>query len=153
MVNSQVVAEIVEALKLDSRVDTIPNPIPTIEVGIKNIKNSIFKSISTNTTGNNTVYTVPLNQRFYLTNVTLDCIKDAASDATNISFRASSGGVILDMLILPGITLTAANKNISIQFKNPILIDSGTNIIVNFTKSVGVIMVTCSIIGILDEVS
>lgn len=152
--NSQVINETRDALKINTAVEKIPNAIPVIEVGVKSVKNLIIKALDKSSAASSTIYTTPSNQDFYIVGAQLSRIKDAACDSSSVTLSAVIGGATSTILTLAGFTLTAQDGSITICFTHPIKVDRGSTItLYNGTKTVGNILTSGVIYGFLDEAS
>ncbi len=155
MVNSQVTAEISNALKIDERVENIPSPIPVIEVGIKRTKNAIIKEAHSSLSGATTIYTTPADMDFYLCSISMSIVKNAACDAATgyIGVYGTINGQTQYLLTSVWITLTAERIDINITFPHSIKIDRNTSIRLGGVFAAGVMERTACITGFIDEVS
>jgi hypothetical protein len=153
MVNSQVVQEIVNALKIDLLAEKVPSPIPVIEVGTKNVKNAIAKSNSATNATTATIYTTPTTSDFYITGAYLSVIKDVTSTSVGTAITFVRDANTETLLSIPSITLTVQSECMSCDLKNAIKCDRGTIIAVTNTTNVANIKATGTIIGILDEIN
>ncbi len=153
MVNSQVIAEIVDAYKLDRLQDNIPSPVPVIEVGNKLVKAVIpaFTIVTNGTSG--TMLTTSATNDTYITGAMLHIIKDASATSTSIRLSATVGGVVKNILIIGGITLTAQNENSQISLSHPIKVDRNTNVVVTSTTNTGNFVASGVIYYYVDEVN
>lgn len=134
MVNSQVTAEIVDALKLDLNVDKIPSPVPVIEVG-KRVKSGFCYSSQSSASGTMSITPATMqtvNCEWYLTGILISSCKDATCDvATGAMFVVgypSETGVATNMLAMGILTTTAQTSQIFVTFANPIKMMRNTNI-------------------------
>ncbi len=152
MVNSQVVAEIVDAFKLDRLQDNIPSPVPVIEVGVKSTKNSYtISQTSSNTSA--TVLTTSDTNNTYITGVMLSVIKDSSATSTSSRVRCSQGGVYKDLAIITGITLTAQQDTTAITFNHPVLVDKNTAVTLTNSTNTAVVFAGCIVNYYIDEVN
>ena len=157
MVNSQLITQIINAFKLDMRVDKIPNATPTVEVNPKIIKSVIVKSGAKTTTGGFTLLATPLNQDVFLKTISFGMVKDVTCDvAINLAgVSAVIDGVTTNLLSVPMLTLTAQDQNKTINFGPAgIKIDRNSNIlIISNTYAAGLMNRTAEISYFLDEVN
>jgi len=97
-----------------------------------------------------TIYSVPTDRRFYLTNVSLSMIKDATATTTTVSVIGTIKGEtetrILDFV---GLTLTAQNQVATLNFAFPCEMEPGTTIRVISATNVGNISANSVVHGIL----
>jgi hypothetical protein len=159
MVNSQVVAETIEAFKLDKQRDNIPNPIPVIEVGTKSTKNGFCLTANKTTTGSLSISAADLrvtDKTFFLTGFTFDMIKDATCDIATGNIPVFSvlfdTGVSVNLAALSVLTLTAQNMSISIHLSHPIKILKNSSISLGGTFSLGTMSRSLTVYGYVDEV-
>lgn len=154
MVNSQVVAEIVNALKLDQQVDNIPNPIPVIEVGVQSIKKGISRSQSAANATQTLIYATPTNADFYLTGGNLTFQKDATATSTlfNIAY-VDENNQAQNLLTFGLVTLNAGVGSTQTPPFHPIKCARGSNITINSSTNTGNFKTTGQIYGYIDEVS
>jgi len=78
-----------------------------------------------------TFYTTPSNKDFYLCGCSLSVIKDATSTSTGSWISFVQQGVARTFCFIAGLTLTAQNDSIVVDFNHPIKIDRGSYIDVN----------------------
>jgi hypothetical protein len=131
--NSETTQGMRKALKLDELQGApfvVPNSItPTVEVNPMIIKPAFIKSATAaNLSGNNVIYATPTTQDFYLCSAAVAQIKDVTADTVTLLLRCTINGLLTDILVLVGITLTAQDRYLNINFPHPIKIDRGTNI-------------------------
>jgi hypothetical protein len=153
MVNSQVVTEIVNALKTDIRVENIPTPIPVIEVGIKSIKNSLTAHNTLSNAVSATILTTSAVADTYITHVQLSYIKDVTSTCANITIDTSQNGQSKKLVNIACLSLTAQTGEVFLVFKHPIKVDRSSIINITSTTNVANINVTATIGYFIDEVS
>ncbi len=122
----------------------------TFETNPRIIKPAFIKNASS-TTGSTTVYVTPADKDFYLCSATLSIIKDVVADTTNVNLRGTINGTVQEFLHINGITLTAGSGAVTISYPHPIKIDRSAVILFNFARTVGVVSVSASISGFLDE--
>jgi hypothetical protein len=154
MVNSQVVAETINAFKLDQQRDNIPNPIPVIEVGMKLSKSSRLINAARGTTGTISIMTTPTEQQFYLRRISMCIVKDATCDIPLGIVACSSviNGVTTSLAQIPVLTLTAQEQNIVVPFNNVKLDKSAVIQVTSGAYSVGSMHRTIEIEYMIDEV-
>jgi len=158
MVNSQVMREISDELKIDERIEKIPNPIPVVEVGLKLSKTAKVASGVMSATG--TLAIIPssggLTSRgdVYLTGLSCSLIKDAACDAATgtIFVSCTIDGASYYITAIPIIALTAQSENRNISFSHPIKLDKNTAVAFTSTYAAGVMVRACSIYYYTDEI-
>jgi len=153
MVNSQVVSEISNALKIDERVEKIPNPIPVVEVGIKSIKNGLIRGIGLSNSTQITVLTTSAVADTYITGITLSLIKDATSTSTSVDVRCSINGAVTTLVSIPCFTLTPQITSIYVPFIHPVKLDRGANMTLNSTTNVANIAARVDVQYFLDEIN
>lgn len=130
MVNSQVVKEIVDALKLDMNIEKVPSPVPVIEVNPKLVKNVLLYNSTRNVSGAATILTTPTNQDYYLHGIEFDYTKDASCDMASgrLSISVVIGGATYYVASFSVLTLTAQYSGRYIQFKTPLKLDRNSAI-------------------------
>lgn len=155
MVNSQIVQEIVNGLKLDSRIDKIPSIQPVFITNMKLVKNMEVAGTTRSISGTLTGITTPTNQDFYLLGFDYDMIKDSACDLATgpLYIYIYQNGNQKPIYVCPTITLTAQTQNKSIMFNHPIKIDKGTAITTNATFTAGTLIRTLNLYYFIDEVN
>jgi len=133
--NSKVAEELIDVAKAQSSVfkkpfNVSPVVIPTIEVNPKSnrVSNHAVR-LSKATTGSTTIYTVPANKDYYITALGIAIAKDAASTSVASSISASINGITVNLIDLAGLTGTAQVDHINLSLKQPLKVDSGTNIV------------------------
>jgi len=158
MVNSQVTSEIVDALKLDVRVDKIPEVTPVVEVGIRKAsKGTCFSTYSTST-GIITIGTAALagGNTFVLTGFcvafTKNILCDIATGQVYVTCVPEDKGVITTIFTIPVITLTSAAYTQFIPLEHPIKLQKGSGVIMGGTFGAGIMVRSLTILGYIDEV-
>lgn len=156
MVNSQVIHEIVDALKIDERVEPIPNAIPTIEVGYKRNSSGVMLLSTRATSG--TMYINPATgYDFYITSINFNFAKDAACDAATGTMTITAvpydTGVSQIIFAVPHITLTASEYTGTITFANPLRLLRNSQIQQAQTYAAGTLSRTINISGFYDKTS
>jgi hypothetical protein len=153
--NSQVTAEIRDALKLNVGTEKIPEAIPVIEVGMKLTKNAISRTGGSAATGSATIYTTPTDQDFYLTGFNFSYSKNATCDVAtgSINLTAFIQGANVAICLLSVLTLTAEKDTISVTLTHPIKIDRGKAIAISGTFTAGAMARNGAIYGYIDELS
>lgn len=152
--NDDVTREIRNAFKIQpGSVESIPKPIPVIEVGTKIVKDGLsVHGVATNATSQ-TLITTPTNQDFYICSAMLSVIKDVTSTSVSSRIQYIKNGATMYLLYIPGITLTAQTEAISQTFPHAIKVDRGTAITVACTSNVANIITSAVINYFLDEVN
>ncbi len=105
-------------------------------------------------TGLITGYTTPANKDFYLTGLSFSIAKDAACDATsgNISVTGVIDGQVVAIATISGITLTALQDTITMQFPFPLKLDRNTAITQTYNFTAGVCRRVINVHGYTEEV-
>lgn len=93
-------------------------------------------ALLSNATAANMYANTPTDKDFLITGAQLTWIRDATATTTQISINIPIGGAAVNLLTVPGITLTAGQGSISLSFPTPIKVDrnglirvvSGTNV-------------------------
>lgn len=152
MVNSQIIDRIADTLKLDLRVDTIPSPVPVIEVGTRTCKGYSLSysplttgavSWSASTIGND-------SGKVFLTSCSLSVMKDATCDMATgvltVTVSLADTGLARGVVSIPVLTLTAQNNQVYIIFQNALelLKDSQITLSGTYTAGVCVRNMTCT---------
>lgn len=156
MVNSQVVREINNALKIDERVSTTPNAIPVIEVGLKGSKAcNIVESIEVENAASTTIYTTPENQDFYLTFASLHVQNAAAAGQSQVVFLSVViNSVRKNILVCRHIANTNASSRgpaIFVCGNHPIKVDRNTTITATMDSPTAQDFIGATIAGYTDE--
>lgn len=105
--------------------------VPIIDCTPKNNRITIFcKGGSKETTGASTLFTTPSGKNTYLTAATLTYSKDATCDMAlgYVALGVTIDGVVTYPLLISTNTLTAQSGQLCMQFKDPLKLDSGTNV-------------------------
>lgn len=136
MVNSQVVREVENAFKIDTRVTSTPNPIPVIEVGVKSIKNITAASAIASNATSATILTAPADRDLYIVGVSLSVIKDVTGTSTESTISATIEANTVKLISIVGISLTVQSGSDCVSFSHPIKVDKGS--IVNVTNTTAV---------------
>ena len=155
MVNSQVISEIINALKLDINVDKIPTPLPVVEVGLKLTKTAFTQNSQQNTTGAFTIFTPRAGVDTYRIGLEASYIKDATCDLATGYFGiyCNINGISKYLCYFTGIALTASNGIINISFSHPIKVDRGTAVAFGGSFTAGVLSRAACIYYYEDEIS
>lgn len=156
MVNSQLINEVVNVLKLDSRVENIPSVVMTAETNPKVVTPATVASASLIISGGGIVYTVPNTQDFYLRSINFGMIKDATCDKAsgNVTVTGRVNGITVTLASLPVLVSTAQTNQCTVLFQNPVKIDRGGTInIGSATYTTGLMSRTVDISGFLDEIN
>lgn len=154
--NTDTQAEIRQVLQLQLAQDTMPVPIPVVEVNPKITQGAgiIKRNFLTNATSA-TVYTVPAETEFLLSSLTLSYTKDATATATNIGIGVVPTGQASEVKIVDcaTTTLTADTRTVCQSFPMPIRCKSGSNIRVLSDTSVANVQAIASIQGMLVPIN
>jgi hypothetical protein len=152
--NSDITQKAIKDLRLNAALEKMPLE-SSDKIVLTYPLNDSFSDISkftssTASTGVATLYTTPTTKNFYLTNVNLGFIKDAACDVASGSLHLDSSvsGSTVRILQLPILTLTAQSENRSIILTPPLKIDRGATITKSsFTFAAGSGITSCEIVG------
>jgi hypothetical protein len=127
MTNSEQVKQEIDALGLQTGVDTIPVAIPIVETNPKLVKacNIVRQAGGT---ANTTIYTTPTTEDFFVVGYCLSHSKDVLSTAATAVIRTIIDGANRDIAKISGITLTADSQTITGAFVHPLKIDKNTAI-------------------------
>lgn len=154
MVNSQLVQEIVNATKLDLRVQAIPNATPTYEVNPKVVKNGLSINGSAINSASTTLITTPSDQDFYIYGYQVGYIKDAtATSALTAINYTDENGTAKVLVGLPTLTLTAGIQSTSLTLPNKIKCKKGSAITLTNSTATGNISANATIFYLIDEVN
>jgi hypothetical protein len=160
MVNSQVIAEIIDALKLDVNVDKIPSPIPVIEVGMKQTKRGFAIVGNQTTTGTLSISFSSVSHsddQVYITGVTLSVSKDASCDVATgqilVYIYSADTGQIMNLTGMGILTLTAQTSQHNVIFTHPIKMKKGQTIAASGTFTAGSMTRTVAVSGYVDTVN
>lgn len=155
MVNSQVTQEIIRALKLNVQKESVPNPVPVVIVDLKHSSDRVqIRSVtSSNLNGNSTLIAGITGQNIYLLGLSLSRTKDVTADTTGSSVRVTIDGATREVLSMSGLTLTAQDKDMFINFPIPIKLDVNTGISLNSSRTAGSTYHSCNVYYFVDEVS
>lgn len=154
MVNTQVIEEIEDALKIDRRVERAPSPLPVIEVGVKSIKNCITASQSNTSATSATLFTTSNDCDTYLTGASLTWIRDASATSTLFAiYYVDENGLNKILLSVGGITLTAGSGSTITPPMHPIKLKRGSNVTITSTTNVANFKLTGQIYYFIDEIS
>jgi hypothetical protein len=155
--NSALTKEIIEGARLQQNQGGIPSEIaekviPVMEVNPKLlVRNDIVKYRLDNNSAGGTIYTVPTDMEFYLTNVYMSLIKDVTATSILSTITAvidgTSGSTVI--LAIPGLSLTPQTLTADVTFANPIKLAAGSVIASASTTNVANIRVTNIISGYL----
>jgi hypothetical protein len=157
--NTEMTQAIIKAGKLSTAIESIPNQISkdiqlTCDVNPNFNKRIDIVKYTTASNANLAPYTTPANQDFYLTGFILGNCKNVTSDNATITMSAYKDGKNIGLAYLPGITLTAQNQNIVVNYTYPMKLDRNTAITVNDTAhTVGVSFTTVVLYGFVEEVN
>jgi len=150
--NSSLTKELIEGGRLQV-IQGVPQSInnfiqPVMEVNPKLLRacNIVKRATATNAT-TATIYTTPATQDFYLVAAAISYIKDVTSTSVFSRINITIDGVNVTLLEIPGITLTPATGQMSLNLTFPIKIDRGTNISVNNSTNVANINAIGTIVG------
>lgn len=157
--NSDLSKEVIAGAKIQTSRDVIPNQIADKVVPVMEVNPKLLRRINTFGAGtasnatSATVYTTPTDRDFFLTAAVFSMIKDATSTSTLSNLITTIDGASVNLIRIPGFTLTAQSGSISISFPQPIKIDRGVTIRLNNTTNVANITCTATIFGFIDEMS
>jgi hypothetical protein len=157
--NTDLSKELIQGASIQVNRDLVPNQlaekvVPVMEVNPKLLRTiNVIKTGVSQVTGSVTIYTTPTNQDFFLTNIDYNIIKDAVCDQATgtLSITGYVGGILIYLIRIPIITLTAQDKSIQIEFKNPIKLDRGTTLIMGATYTAGVMNRVANIFGYVTD--
>ena len=131
----------------DAPIDVTEEIIPTLEIE-HNI--DIVEGIGTGAPGNLPVYTAPTNKDFYLTGFTFQSYSDAAADNTFQTLTCVINGATKYLLYRLKATTTAENFIFQKEFKHPIKLDRGSQIIGGNAFTAGASGLSIMITGYTD---
>jgi hypothetical protein len=160
MVNSEVIHEIVDALKLDERVDTIPSPIPVVEVSYKMSRQGVCCGNQSGASGTLFLSSGVLGnatQSFYVTQISSSFVKNAACDIASgtlaINLIPDDTGIATNIARIPLLTLTAERGDINLHFRNPLKLQNNSNITLSGTFTAGEMQRTLTAVGFLSSIT
>jgi len=154
--NSQLSKELIDGAKIQTSFDKIPTQladkvVPVMEVNPKLLKiTGVVKNASISNATGGTIYTLPTDKDFYLTDCALSVIKDATSTSVGSDLTAVMDGQTIYLLSVPGITLTAQNQTVTLSLKNPLKLDRGSLIRATASTNVANIKYSGTIYGYLE---
>ena len=158
--NSETTKRILDDAGIQTSRDDVPNQLASkiVPVLISNPNRSgsmIIESGSRTTTGSTTVFTTPSNKDFYLTDITLTNVSNAAADNTSITVTAvDHRGQAKILIYMPKITLTAHSQTITKTFPVPILLSRSSVISQTSSFAAGVSTTATTITGfVVDNVN
>lgn len=153
--NSDTVREVRESLHIQTSTDNVPVPIPVVETNPKLLRKTNFLlRASRAASGDSTITTTDTKKETYITSIIFSVAKDATCDMANgsIYIAATIDGGTKTLVSVANLTLTAQNPFIVVQFKDPVLIDKGTNILfTGVTYAVGTMVRDCVLHGYTVE--
>lgn len=147
------------ATKINTAIEMVPNNlsedvVSTIESNFNLVKPvNIYKNIGSTATGTDIVYSIPTNQDFYLTGLSLFIQENVTSDNTATYISATINGASVRLISFRKLTLTASTVFGHRDFSRPIKIDRGTNITVTNSFAAGAATKEASICGYTDDSS
>jgi len=152
--NSNVINEVRDALKIQNATEKIPNCIPIIEVGYKATLPVRLASLTKSTTGTGDIIATTANtKQLYIKYVSFSMIKDATCDVAtgSLSLSATIAGAVKEIALIPVITLTAQSESINIVFNNPIKIDPNTAVTLGAQTFTAGVLVRTAVIGFFED--
>ena len=155
MVNSQTIKEIIDALKIDTNIEMVPNAVPVVEVNPKIVKPLLVVSNVRTSSGASTLMTTSGSADTYIKAITFGVTKNVTCDVASgqVALSAYIGGVNTGIINIPILTLTAEYMSITIDLGTGIKIDRNTTITFgNQTFTAGAMIRTATIYYYLDEV-
>lgn len=120
---------------------------PTVE--LKRVITISKTGFASNATSGN-IYTVPVDQDFYLTTLTLSVIKDATATSTETAIWASIDSQFVRIATIATLTLTAQNTTIAMTFPLPLKVDRNTTITVQNGTAVANVRASGTITGYIE---
>jgi hypothetical protein len=157
--NSDTTRELIKAANLQVGFDDIPSElaksiVPVININPKNytISNVVAINDIVNSGGSATVYTVPTNKDFYLTNASLSMIKDvtATSIGTTLTVTPETG-LATTILKIIGLTLTVQEEAVQLNLTFPLKLKKGSVISLANSTATGNVSASASIVGFTVE--
>lgn len=157
--NSDLTKELVDAARIQSSRDKVPNQIaekvvPVMEVNPKLMRrtNYLRNGVLNNATSA-TIATTPTDRELFITNAMLGYIKDGTSTATLITLDLMLDGGTSNTAVIsiPSLSTTAGSDSISVQFANPIKVAKGTLIRIQSDTNIANIRVTGTVQGYTVE--
>ena len=109
---------------------------------------NVLRTASKNTTGSLSVFTIPTNRKFFLTNVSLSAMSNVTADTVFYTLTTQlKGDTARTILRMDKLSLTAFSDNIAIDFSFPVELDPGSTIVISHNFSVGASIISSSIQG------
>lgn len=156
MVNSQIIAEVVNTLKLDVQKDVVPSPVPIVDVGLKSSISPLVKTTTQSTTGNVSLISstdYPDNY-VHIKAAYLSFAKNATCDIATgaITLVGTVNGTTRNIIALAVLTTTAERDSVYISFDTPIRIDKGTTVYYTGTFTAGALTRSGGICFVVEEI-
>jgi len=156
MVSSTIIGEIQQATKqptLAGLPDRLSSFIQSsCECNPKLTKNGFSDSTSCTNATAATVMTTSANVDTYLFGGSLFFIRDATATSTSFTLRYTNElGAVVNLLSLPGITLTAGSGGTQCSLSHPIKVKRSTNIEITSSSNTGNFKLTGQVYFFLDE--
>ena len=156
--NSKLIKNIIDTAKLNISRDQVPTElaskiVPVLEVSPGKIIN-LFETKSQTITGNIYPYTTPNDKTFYLSQISLSMIKDAACDIASgniIVYVTLIKGNVQQAISIPVLTLTAQSEEQKIKFNPPIQLMKNSSIFVTGTFTLGNLIRSVKVLGHIEE--
>ena len=153
MVNTDITKEVVDIFRVDTLVEPIPNSISVVEAHPRLVTPAqIVKHAQASNNADTTIYQTTAVNTFYLTSASLTMVRDANATSTLHRIRitvddGTPSGALVEILSIPGITLTAGSATISISLPRPIKLIKNSYISLMSTNAVGNFSLTATITG------
>jgi len=155
--NKNLIKGIIDNANLQISRDAIPNQladkvVPVMEVNTKLLRrcNVVASNACANATSAN-IYVIPADKDFYLVACAIGVIKDVTSTSTSSVLKGVVNGSTLNLLSIPGFSVTIATGQNSLSFPFPLKIDKGTTITIANSTNVANCTSVGHIIGYLDD--
>ena len=148
--NSDLSKELVDGAKIQQNIDSIPNQladkvVPVMEVNPKILRKvNLIQTGASVSTGTVSTGSIALGKNFFLTSIIATMIKDAACDVAtgtlNIATTLYETNAATTIGTIPVITLTAASKDVIIDFARPVRLANGASLTLTGTFSLGIMV-------------
>lgn len=113
-----------------------------------NVHRSNFRS----STGSITIFTVPTDRPFFLTQLILQNVSDATADNTLIVIAGTAFGEPLRNIIqITKLTTTAFDDNITLTFRNPMRMEPGSTLTLTNTFAAGASTSAGTVLGFTTD--
>lgn len=151
--NSELLRELRQAVSLQQGKDPTPvkladTIVPVVEVNPRYARIVTFakNGNATNATAT-TIFTSDANVDTFITAVTLGVIKDVTSTSTVSAIEVYINGAAVNLIRIPGITLTVQSEMTTLSLNPPVKIDKNTTVRVTNATNVANIRAEACVMG------